>query len=207
MTLLNQELAPDAIVNKVIMETDYSEWLQHTSSSPKMAERRMQNVYEIVDWIKRLHNDGEGKETLSDIVSHMALLDILERNKEEDEEQNDVSLMTLHTAKGLEFPYVFMVGVEEEILPHANSMDDENGLEEERRLTYVGITRAKKQLTISFAKTRKRYGESITCDPSRFLEELPEEHIEWANRKVTSHKEMQETAQSYIANLQDLLEG
>ncbi|HFC93642.1 MAG TPA: ATP-dependent DNA helicase Rep, partial [Leucothrix mucor] len=176
------------------------------SSSPKMAERRMQNVYEIVDWVKRLYDDGDGKETLSDIVSHMALMDILERNKEDEKDQNDVTLMTLHTAKGLEFPYVFMVGVEEEILPHANSMDDENGLEEERRLMYVGITRAKKQLTISFTKTRRRYGESITCEPSRFLEELPEEHIEWANRKVTSHKEMQETAQSYISNLQDMLD-
>ena len=206
MTLLNQTLEPDAIVNKVIAETDYAEWLQHTSSSPKMAERRMQNVYEIVDWVKRLYDDGDGKETLSDIVSHMALMDILERNKEDEKDQNDVTLMTLHTAKGLEFPYVFMVGVEEEILPHANSMDDENGLEEERRLMYVGITRAKKQLTISFTKTRRRYGESITCEPSRFLEELPEEHIEWANRKVTSHKEMQETAQSYISNLQDMLD-
>ncbi len=207
MMLLNKELEPQAIVNKIIIETDYAEWLQHTSSSPKMAERRMQNVNEIVDWVKRLYDDGDGKETLADIVSHMALMDILERNKEEDKEQNDVSLMTLHTAKGLEFPYVFMVGVEEEILPHVNSMDDNKGLEEERRLTYVGITRAKKQLTISFAKTRKRYGESITCEPSRFLEELPEEHIEWANRKVVSHEEMQQTAQSYISNLQDMLDG
>ena len=152
MMLANRELEPHAIVNKFIAETDYAEWLQHTSNSPKMAERRMQNVLEIVDWVKRLYNDGEGKETLSEIVSHMALLDILERNKVDDEEQNDVSLMTLHTAKGLEFPYVFMVGVEEDILPHANSIDDDNGLEEERRLTYVGITRAKKQLTITFAK-------------------------------------------------------
>ncbi|HIO92658.1 MAG TPA: DNA helicase Rep [Leucothrix mucor] len=207
MILANNELEPHAIVNKFIAETDYSEWLQHTSTSPKMAERRMENVFEIADWVKRLYNDGEGKETLAEIVSHMALLDILERNKGEDEEQDDVSLMTLHTAKGLEFPYVFMVGVEEDILPHANSIDDESGLEEERRLTYVGITRAKKQLTISFAKTRKRYGESITCEPSRFLEELPEKHLEWANRKVTTHEEMQQTAQSYIANLKDLLDG
>ncbi len=207
MMLANRELEPHAIVNKFIAETDYAEWLQHTSNSPKMAERRMENVFEIVDWVKRLYNDGEGKETLSEIVSHMALLDILERNKSDDEEQNDVSLMTLHTAKGLEFPYVFMVGVEEDILPHANSIDDDSGLEEERRLTYVGITRAKKQLTITFAKTRQRYGESITCDPSRFLEELPEEHIEWANRKVKTHEEMQQTAQSYISNLKDLLDG
>jgi ATP-dependent DNA helicase Rep len=207
MMQLNQTLEPHEIVNKVIAETDYAEWLQHTSSSPKMAERRMQNVHEIVDWVKRLYDDGNDKETLADIVSHMTLMDILEHNKEDDKEQNDLSLMTLHSAKGLEFPYVFMVGVEEEILPHTNSIDDEKKLEEERRLAYVGITRAKKQLTISFAKTRKRYGEAIICDPSRFLEELPEEHIEWANRKVTSDKEMQETAQSYIANLQDLLES
>lgn len=206
MIMLNETLAPQDIVNKVISETNYSEWLQHTSSSPKMAERRLQNVHEIVDWVSRLYDDGDGKETLSDIVSHMALMDILERNSSEDEEQNDVSLMTLHTAKGLEFPYVFMVGVEEDILPHANSLEDDNGLEEERRLTYVGITRAKKQLTISFAKTRQRYGESIPCEPSRFLEELPDEHIEWANRKVTTAKERQQTAQSYITNLQDMLD-
>ena len=207
MILLNRELEPHVMVNKIIIETDYAQWLEHTSSSPKVAERRMQNVNEIVDWVKRLYNNGDGKETLADIVSHMALMDILERNKEEDKEQNDLSLMTLHTAKGLEFPYVFMVGVEEEVLPHINSMEDEKGLEEERRLTYVGITRAKKQLTISFAKTRKRYGERITCEPSRFLEELPEEHIEWANRKKVSHQEMQQTAQSYISNLQDMLNG
>ena len=207
MSLINRMLEPHAIVNKVINDIDYAQWLQHTSTSPKMAERRMENVMEIVDWVKRLYNDGDGKEELSEIVTHMALLDILERNKGDDEEADDVSLMTLHTAKGLEYPYVFMVGVEEEILPHANSMDVESRLEEERRLAYVGITRAKKQLTITFAKTRQKYGESITCDPSRFLEELPEEHIEWANKKVATHEEMQKTAQSYIANLKDLLEG
>jgi ATP-dependent DNA helicase Rep len=206
MMLLNKKREPHAIVNQVIIGTNYAEWLQHTSSSPKMAERCMQNVNDIVDWVKRLYNDGEGKKTLAEIVSHIALIDILERNKEDDQEQNDVSLMTLHTAKGLEFPYVFMVGVEEDILPHANSLNDDNGLEEERRLTYVGITRAKKQLTISFAKTRKRYGESILCEPSRFLDELPEKHIEWANRKATSKEEQQRTAQSYISNLQDMLE-
>ena len=200
----NQILEPPVLTHKIIIETNYAEWLQHTSTSPKMAERRMQNVNEIIDWVKRLYNSGEGKETLAEIVAHMALIDILERNKE-DAEQNEVSLMTLHTAKGLEFPYVFMVGVEEEILPHANSMDEGKGLEEERRLTYVGITRAKKQLTISFAKTRRRYGESITCEPSRFLEELPEQHLEWVNRKVISAEERQKTARSYIENLQALL--
>ena len=131
-------------------------------------------------------------------------MDLLERNKEE-EEQNAISLMTIHTAKGLEFPYVFMIGVEEEVLPHANSME-EDGLEEERRLAYVGITRAKNQLCITYAKTRNKYGEKLSCEPSRFLEELPEQNIEWADRVVVSPEQMQETAQSYISNLQAMLD-
>lgn len=137
------------------------------------------------------------------MAAHMSLMDILERNQEEDD-QDSVSLMTLHTAKGLEFPYVFMVGVEEDILPHANSLEDD-GLEEERRLAYVGITRAQKHLTISYAKTRNRFGEKITCEPSRFLDELPEEHIEWEDRIKVSPEQQQQTAKSYINNLQDML--
>jgi len=130
-------------------------------------------------------------------------MDILERNQEEDD-KDAVSLMTLHTSKGLEFPYVFLVGMEEDILPHANSLE-ENGLEEERRLAYVGITRAKQHLTITFAKTRNRFGEKITCEPSRFLDELPPELIEWEGQVVKSAEERQETAKSYINNLQDML--
>jgi ATP-dependent DNA helicase Rep len=170
-----------------------------------MADKRMENVQEVIDWIKRLHNDGEGKhQELADIVAHMSLMDILERNQEEDD-KDAVSLMTLHTSKGLEFPYVFLVGMEEDILPHANSLE-ENGLEEERRLAYVGITRAKQHLTITFAKTRNRFGEKITCEPSRFLDELPPEHIEWEGQVVKSAEERQETAKSYINNLQDMLD-
>ncbi len=113
--------------------------------------------------------------------------------------------MTMHTAKGLEFPYVFMIGIEEETLPHANSLE-EDGLEEERRLAYVGITRAQKYLTITFAKTRNKFGEKMVCEPSRFLEELPEEHVEWADREETTPEQMQETAESYITNLQAMLD-
>jgi ATP-dependent DNA helicase Rep len=131
-------------------------------------------------------------------------MDILERNQE-DEDEDAVSLMTLHTSKGLEFPYVFLVGMEEDILPHANSLED-NGLEEERRLAYVGITRAQKHLTITYAKTRNKFGEKITCDPSRFLDELPPEHIEWEDRVVVSKEQQQETAKSFINNLQDMLD-
>ncbi len=197
------DVAPHELVQRVVTETAYEDWLLNTSSSQKMAEQRMQNVNEIIDWTRRLYDDGDGKESLAEIIAHMSLMDLLERNQEE-EENNAISLMTMHTAKGLEFPYVFIIGAEEEILPHANSLE-EDGLEEERRLAYVAITRAQRQLTISFCKMRNKFGETTPCEPSRFLEELPEEHIEWADKVVVSQEQMQETAESYIANLQDML--
>ena len=204
LSFASREEEPHKIVERLISDVSYYDWLQTTSNSPKMADRRMENVQEVIDWIKRLHNEGEGKhQDLADIVAHMSLMDILERNQEEDD-ADAVSLMTLHTSKGLEFPYVFLVGAEEDILPHSNSLED-NGLEEERRLAYVGITRAQKHLTITFAKTRNKFGEKITCEPSRFLDELPEEHIEWEDRVVKSAEERQQTAKSYIDNLQDML--
>lgn len=200
----SHEVKPHELVDRIVTEVAYEDWLLNTSSSQKQAESRMSNIQEIIDWTRRLYEDGEGKETLAEIIAHMCLMDLLERNKEE-EEVNAISLMTMHTAKGLEFPYVFMIGVEEEILPHANSMEDD-GLEEERRLAYVGITRAQNHLTITFAKTRNRYGEKVSCEPSRFLNELPEKHVEWADRQVTTPEQMQETASSYISNLQAMLD-
>lgn len=200
----SQTEKPYHLIERVITEIAYEDWLLNTSSSEKQAEQRMANVNEIVDWTRRLYEDGEGKENLSDIIAHMSLMDLLERNQEEAEE-NAISLMTMHTAKGLEFPYVFIIGAEEEILPHSNSME-EDGLEEERRLAYVGITRAQRYLNITYAKSRQKYGEKLECEPSRFLEELPEEHIEWADRKEISHEDMQATAESYISNLQALLD-
>ncbi|QTR49067.1 DNA helicase Rep [Candidatus Thiothrix anitrata] len=195
---------PSAMVRQVINDTAYEDWLKNTCNTPKQAESRMKNVWEIVEWVRKLHNDGAGKETLSDIIAHMSLVDMLERNSEE-KEQDAVVLMTLHAAKGLEFPSVFLIGMEEELLPHTNSLD-EHGIQEERRLAYVGITRAQKNLTISYAKVRSRYGETSSIEPSRFLDELPPEHLEWENKKVVSDEERHETARAYIANLQALLD-
>lgn len=200
---LNKTEHPANVVKRIITDIHYEDWLLQNSSSPSMAEKRMANVREVVDWVNKLYDEGMGKETLAEIVAHMCLVDLLERNSEE-AEQNAVTLMTLHGAKGLEFPYVFLIGAEEEILPHLNSMD-EAGIQEERRLAYVGITRAQKHLTISYAKTRSRYGEKMACDPSRFLAELPEEHLLWEDRKVSTPEERQATASAYISSLKDLL--
>lgn len=194
---------PIEVVRDMIREIGYQNWLEEQSSDLKIAEKRMENVYELVDWLARLYKDEKGK-NLGELVAHMSLMDILERNKEE-ANSDAVSLMTLHAAKGLEFPYVFMVGVEEESLPHRTSIMEEN-LDEERRLAYVGITRAQRELTISYAKHRRRYGEDIECEPSRFLTELPEDEIEWegGGRKLDEATSKQR-GRDHLAALKDML--
>src|SRR3546814_18200978 len=96
-------------------------------------------------------------------------------------------MMTLHASKGLEFPYVFILGMEEEILPHRSSIEADT-IEEERRLAYVGITRAKRNLALTFAAKRKQYGEVIDCTPSRFLDELPPEDLVWEGQEERSEE-------------------
>jgi ATP-dependent DNA helicase Rep len=105
----------------------------------------------------------------------LILIDMLDRQEEEDD-SNRVQLMTLHASKGLEFPHVYLMGMEEELLPHRNSIES-GDIEEERRLAYVGITRAKKTLTMTLARQRKQFGELLDCTPSRFLDELPPEDL------------------------------
>ncbi len=194
---------PIEVVKEMIRDIDYQNWLEEQSSDVKIAEKRMENVFELVEWLARLHKDDNSK-NLGALVAHMSLMDILERNKEEAKDDM-VSLMTLHAAKGLEFPYVFMVGVEEECLPHRTSIMEDN-LDEERRLCYVGVTRAQKELTITYAKHRRRYGEDVECEPSRFLTEFPEEEIEWegGGRKV-DETVSKERGRSHLAALKDML--
>jgi len=194
---------PVEVVQDMVKDIGYQNWLEDQCSDLKVAEKRMENVYELTDWLARLYKDEKGK-TLGELVAHMSLMDILERNKEESN-TDAVSLMTLHAAKGLEFPYVFMVGVEEETLPHRTSIMEDN-LEEERRLTYVGITRAQKELVITYAKRRRRYGEDIECEPSRFLTELPEDEIEWegGGRKLDEATSKQR-GRDHLAALKDML--
>ena len=131
-------------------------------------------------------------------------MDILDR-QENEQDRDCVNLMTLHAAKGLEFPYVYMVGVEEELLPHRTSIEEDN-IEEERRLAYVGITRAQKELTLTYAVKRKRAGEWMECQPSRFLSELPADNVVWDKDVVIADpEERQKRGQAYLANLRGIL--
>jgi ATP-dependent DNA helicase Rep len=114
------------------------------------------------------------------MLARISLLDMLDRENGE-QEPDAVTLMTLHAAKGLEFRHVYIVGFEESLLPHRNSAGDE-AIAEERRLAYVGMTRAMRSLVISHARRRKRYGEVVECEPSRFLADLPAHDMRWEGR-------------------------
>ncbi len=190
----------------MVREMDYEQWLKDQSSDLKAAERRMNNVHELLEWVERLHRQEPQGTSLADIVSHLSLMDILERQDEEND-QDCVSLMTLHAAKGLEFPHVFIIGMEEEILPHRSSLDT-GDLSEERRLAYVGITRAQRTLTFSYAAKRRRYGEVSTCEPSRFLDELPADDLIWEGGRQPQDPQLRkQRGQAHLANLRGLLEG
>ncbi len=164
------------VVNTLFHDMDYTGWLERQADTPQQAEKAIANVEEFLGWLGRMLVDEDGKDVpLSDAVSRMCLHDMLSR-QEEDAGHDQVQLMTFHAAKGLEFPHVFMVGMEEEILPHSNSVDD-NALEEERRLAYVGMTRAQHTLTFTRARSRQKYGELSACEPSRYLADLPPEDV------------------------------
>jgi ATP-dependent DNA helicase Rep len=185
----------------LLSELHYDEWLKETCRDKKAAERRLENIQELVAWIERLARDPEAETRLPEIVTRLMLFNMLEKG-EDDETADQVALMTLHAAKGLEFPHVFIVGVEEGVLPHHQSQDPA-GIEEERRLAYVGITRAKLSLTLLHAAQRRRGGEPVTTEPSRFLAELPKEDLDW--EKSASPQESQARADAHLENLRSLL--
>ncbi|WP_407294647.1 DNA helicase Rep [Stutzerimonas zhaodongensis] len=174
---------PIAALRSMVIDIDYETWVRGQTSSDKAADFRMGNVWFLIDALKStLEKDEEGEMTIEEAIAKLVLRDMLERQQEEEEGAEGVQMMTLHASKGLEFPYVFILGMEEEILPHRSSIEADT-IEEERRLAYVGITRARQNLAMTFAAKRKQYGEIIECMPSRFLDELPQEDLEWEGQE------------------------
>jgi ATP-dependent DNA helicase Rep len=195
---------PIDLVKKLVSDIHYEDWLRDICNDPVIAEKRMANVLDLLDWLKRLAQRDDESLDLSDLVAKICLIGMLESNDEE-EASDHVYLMTMHAAKGLEFPHVFIAGFEEGILPHHASLEEDR-LSEERRLAYVGITRAKKTLTLSFANRRKRQGEIVECEPSRFLSELPEDDLAWEGKDhPTPPEEKQERGRAYLENIRELL--
>ncbi len=198
---------PLEAVKDLIKGIHYEDWLFETSSSPKAAEMRMKNVSELYKWVTQmLQGDSEHPPlTLVEVVNKLTLRDMMERNEDEDESNNQVQLMTMHASKGLEFPYVFMVGMEEGFLPHQSSID-ENNIEEERRLAYVGITRAQKELVLTYTKERRQYGETVMSEPSRFIDELDQKDLRWEKSgQAVPEAQRKEKNKANIANLRSML--
>ena len=196
---------PVEAVRELIRGSHYEDWLYESSPSAKAAEMRMKNVSTLFGWISGMlkGDDLDEPMSLQDVVTRLTLRDMMERQSEEGE-ADQVQLMTLHASKGLEYPHVFITGMEEEILPHRSSIEADS-VEEERRLAYVGITRARKTLTFTFAAKRRQFGEVFDCLPSRFLEEIPSEDLEWEGTEEAPAEEKQARGKAALSNLRGLL--
>ena len=195
-----------AVVHELLSYIGYHGYLFDNSSSPKAAEYRWGNVETLLSWIESgLENNKMVEDPFSETVSKLCLREMLDRSVDDEEDKNEVQLMTLHASKGLEFPHVYLIGMEEELLPHKASIEEGN-VEEERRLAYVGITRAEETLRIIVAKKRQRYGESVDSVPSRFLEELPQDDLDWEEDHIPlTDDEKREKGKDRLASLRDML--
>lgn len=202
-----QQLSVEQAIREMVQELDYEQWLVQNSSSRQVAEKRMENVWFLTTALQNNLGESDREENdtlLAQALNKLMLQDMLDRKKEE-EDNNQVQLMTLHASKGLEFPHVFIMGLEEAILPHRNSIEDDN-IEEERRLFYVGITRAQQTLTLMLAAERKLYGEVSTTEPSRFLEELPEGDRLWEGNNTGTKEEKRIRGKTALAGLKGFMD-
>jgi ATP-dependent DNA helicase Rep len=203
----NQE--PVAAIREMIGDIDYEGWLHQNASSPKVAENRMDNVRYLIDSIGKTLERSEdetkdNEENLNSAIAKMMLMDLLDRQQEEDQSDR-VQMMTLHASKGLEFPHVFIVGMEEDLLPHRTSIQEDN-IEEERRLMYVGITRAQRTLTLTLAGSRKQFGEKMETTPSRFLEEMPAEDVVMEGFGTATKEEVALKGKETISNILNMFD-
>ena len=199
-----------AAINEMLSDADYLGWLHQNASSDHVAQKRWDNVNFLLTQLAQvLKNDQtdtsgiDGDNAIENAIAKLILRDILDREEEESADDK-VQLLTLHAAKGLEFLHVFMIGMEEEILPHRNSVEG-GQIEEERRLAYVGITRAQRTLTMTSARQRTQFGETSATTPSRFIDELPEDDlIKIGGNTETDAAENQAKGEESLAALKSL---
>lgn len=163
------------------------ELIDAKDKGPEEVER-FQNVEELLSGIQEFSNSGDedNPNTLADFMLEVALL--TDADQEKPEEKNHVSLMTIHSSKGLEFPNVYLVGMEENLFPSQMSLHSRSDLEEERRLFYVAVTRAMESCTLSYAVSRFLWGQSISCEPSRFIDEIDPNYLEFSSKSKSMNR-------------------
>ncbi|CAN4270233.1 UvrD Superfamily I DNA and RNA helicases [Methylophilaceae bacterium] len=202
----------DEVLDDLLNTIQYEAFL-YDSEEPRAAEVKWANVMDFIGWLSKkgeanteygLEAEAKNLLELTQMVSLMSMLE-----GQETGEVDAVKLSTLHAAKGLEFGHVFLIGVEEGILPHRESVDlgvtDPSKIEEERRLMYVGITRAQKSLNISWCKKRKRAGEMELCEPSRFIAELPKDDVRHFGNPFNDPEISKDFGKSKMANIKAML--
>jgi len=197
----------EEVLNDLLQGIQYEAYL-YDHEEQRAAENRWKSVLEFIEWLTNKSkgsteygNESDDK-TLLELTQMVALISILEGREEG--EPDAVKLSTLHAAKGLEFGHVFLIGVEEGIMPHRESIDNDK-IEEERRLMYVGITRAQKSLNISWCKKRKRAGEMEMCEPSRFISELPTKDVRHFGNPFNDPDVSKDFGKEKMANIRAML--
>ena len=167
------------VCQKLLEIINYEQYLKQDSSENAF-EWRLKNVQTLMSWIEELvSGQRDAPMSFGEAIERLGLREMMDKRTDEDD--NAVQMMTLHAAKGLEFPNVFLLGMEEGILPHRTSIE-ENNIEEERRLAYVGVTRAQTRLTLVLAQQRKQGGGVTIQEPSRFINEMPQEDLVFINQ-------------------------
>ena len=191
------------ILKELIGEIGYHNYITELYKTPETAFRKIENLEGFVESLNR-YETTDPAHSLHGFLEAMALTDLLEAKQEKG--GWGVTLISFHSSKGLEFPVVFIVGTEEDILPHRKSADSEEGLEEERRLFYVGITRAKNELYITHADHRTKYGKDAAAVPSRFLDEIPADVIKKLDRfEELGPEEEKAYAEKFFSNIKAIL--
>lgn len=197
MNLAN-EVPVEDLIDRVLRDTGYLEELENERTP--QAQSRIDNLHELIS-VAQEFAASEEENNLENFLAHVALVsDIDDTELGEDA----ITLMTLHSSKGLEFPVVFLVGMEEGLFPHARTLMDETEIEEERRLCYVGITRAKEKLFLSSTKMRTIYGNTVTYPPSRFLQEIPARLVKTIKRqeRFSALENFKQVSEKYSARPQ-----
>lgn len=195
---LASEAPVEDLIDRVLRDTGYLEELENERTP--QAQSRIDNLHELIS-VAQEFAKSEEENNLENFLAHVALVsDIDDTELGEDA----ITLMTLHSSKGLEFPVVFLVGMEEGLFPHARTLMDETEIEEERRLCYVGITRAKEKLFLSSTKMRTIYGNTVTYPPSRFLQEIPARLVKTIKRqeRFSALENFKQVSEKYSARPQ-----
>ena len=202
-----QNMRLDQALSSLIGEINYMDFVEKSYDSPKIVARKKDDVKNFIFSADKFQDRFADDATLSFWLERLLLADAQDKqNGEENIPKNEVQLMTYHSSKGLEFDTVFMVGVEEELLPHKNSINEDGGIDEERRLCYVGITRAKRRLIMTYAKERKIYGKDIKRFKTRFFENLDAKDLLEHDRTNFGHLTTEEEVEEYKSNFfNDLL--